>query len=1469
MRKVLLLIVIATSWMSVAKAQPAPELKWDFTNSDQITASHGLSNLKIADGKLSAFTGYDPYFLLTLPQKEIDAKAYHYLSVKLYSSMPADKLSVYYKSPNGDWSIGATPFAVQKGWHNYVVDLDKQITWSQDASSPAARVWGGTTKLISTLRLDPGNQADRNIIISDVTLSANPIIAPPITEWHWEEANDLLGWTPGNFETTQVVNGALQGATKYDSQLLSPILNLNAEDWTDAEFRVKSSVNGSGEIFFRHTDEGMSDKRQVSFTIVGDGKYHTYRVNLSSDPAWNGTIAQVRFDPIDPATPDLAVQYFRFLPKNTGGLIGNGGFELQDEKSLPEGWFFGHSVGSIVSGENSANALEWGTGLSSGDLNSSIFEFPETGQYQLSLDYKNIKYIRSITAQVDFYDVFHQPLTTQHLNLNLTSSSSWQELKSTFDVPRLAAYGQLIFTLPSMSGVTLDNVSINPISGNQQTINPWEERWRANWIVAPGAEAQPNAPRYFRHEFAILDTTKVTSAKLKVTADNTVRVSINGKELPAGANWNEWKLLDVYDLQPYLKNGKNVIGIITQNQGSAEGLLAELNVLQPSGAFDLNSDKSWKSSVGKVDEDWSKSTFDDSAWQPAQELGTPPIQPWNEVPYVYLGERTPLKLTAFNAPKQAKLGESIHVNLSVIPQSNTFHPTALKLSLIPLGATSDESSYGFSLVPLDTSKWQKDIKVELHQSVQLPKYFQPGKYFLSANLTYADMMQGSVASKNQITLTQPTIAKSPVTKVVYLPGNVPSFEINGKTFPVMHSMTGVPDAVKNSHDNGVNLIWLNIADGFDWEPDAPATFSAMDKRIAGVLNANPDAYVVLNVPLDPVYNPGMRKWVGLHPDQLVKKDDGSTNVGGYHGAVVKGQSYASPVWKQDAGQAWRELIRHVRSSSYADRVIGYVPISGISWEWFYWGAQSKEFVDYSKPFTQAFANWAKEQYHGDLALLNKSWNTNFASFDAIQLPSKDERSGADFGVFLDPQKRGEVIDLRQFFTQVISGDILNFCHIVKEETNGNAICGTYYGYVMYIGGPYFGVHSGHYALGKVLSSPDIDFIMSPSRYADRGLGGGSGFMTAVDSVKLHKKLYIDQDDVRTFRATGPGGQLARLNTIKDTVSVLKREFSNTAVNGVAAQWYDFDNGWIMGDKRLMQLVGKTHQIETLLQHTPRETMDAPNSIAVILNEKSILYTKVDSMIQDAVASREIDQLNRSGVAWDNYLLSDLPKIGKYHYYLFLNCFNLTDEQKLQIENLKKDGNVLVFIGTPGIIDQGDKSTFAQAQYNPAGVSKVTGFDLKQIADGPLVTVIQSDNSLAQNLAGKTFGDSSVTGPRFAAQDGVKLGHFNDNDETSLAIKKFADWTSIYSAAPTLPAGLLRNIARLANVPVVNNYDGDITYVSKNLFAVHSLTGGEREFTVGKQYQTAKELFSDRVYSVTNGQFEMQVPEAGTVLFLLQ
>jgi len=1452
----------------MAGAQDSLNLRWQFSQESSIESTSHLQNVIFSHDGMEATTEFDPYFFLALPKNPIDAKQYHYLSVELYSSEAANNLAVYYKSPNGNWGLGSTPFPVQKGWHQYVMDMEKQARWAKSTDAAASPVWGGTEKLINKLRLDPGDEKGREIKVREVILSTKPIVIPPTTSWQWKTADDLLGWTPDNFSTAEVKEDVLQGQTKYDSHLLSSILNIDAESWPMLEFRLKSSVGGNGQIFFRHDGESMSGARQINFSITGDNQFHIYQVNLAANAQWKGNIAQIRFDPLDPANAQLQLEYLRFLPKNIGGIIHNGGFELTDTKTaLPQDWTFENLTPKIVNGVNSSQAMQLTTGAKVGVMQSAQFEFADTGQYQLSLDYRSESPAKTLAGKILYFDIFHHPLTPQTLSFPVSPNT---HVESTFQVSPLAAYGQVEFEVPPLSRITLDNITLNR---TRAQIPAWQERWSASWIMAADAATQPDASRYYRQDFPISDTSKVTAAKVQLTGDDNARLFINGHELTTGANWNNWRLVDTYDIRPYLQNGKNVIGIVSQNQSSAEGVIAVLNVIFSDSEYSVETDKDWKTFVGKADMGWAKSTFDAGSWKPAIEIGAPPVAPWGELPYNYLGRRTPIQTQHFSAPQQAELGQKVDVQFDFVPQENPFHGTALKLQLVPLDA-ADMSVFNFPPIALNDANWKKGAPVQLRESVQLPRYFPAGEYNLKASFAFATI---SGKAEQRISLKSPPALPSPVTKVVYLPGHVPAFDINGKILPVMHTMTNdsaVPAMqkaiVENSRDNNVNLIWLNIRE-FDWNPDGKSTFQKMDEAVNAVLEANPHAYIVLNVNIDPSRNLGMRKWFDLHPDQLIRKEDGTTALSGYRGVPNRGEKYASfasKIWIDDATQSWRELIRHVRSGPYADRVIGYVPIAGISAEWFYYGSQGQDFVDYSKPFTEAFANWAKAQYHGDLALLNKTWNTHYASFDAIQLPSKEQRMAADHGAFLDPAKSGEVIDLREFFTQVISGDILDFCHVVKEETNNTAICGTYYGYVMYIGRAYFGVHSGHFALDKVLASPDIDFLMTPSRYQDRGLGGSSGFMTAVDSFKLHGKLYIDQADIRTLHATDPIG---KVDTLTDSVSVLEREFANTIINGVAPQWYDFGNGWITGDARLMQAVGKMWQIAKTLQQTPRETIDAPNSIAVITDEKSILYTKVDSMIQDAANNQEIDQLNRTGAAWDNYLLNDLPKLGKYHYFIFLNCFNLSDAQRKYIDdNLKKDGNVLVWINSPGIIDD-SKSTFAQATYDPNRVSEVTGFQLKQIPDGPLVNQMLADDNPLQHdiLKGTVFGSSRLSGIRFVPQDGVALGQFPDDNLTSLAIKKFPNWTSIYSSAPTLPAALLRNIAKMANVPVINNRAGDVTYVSKNLFAVHSLGGGERVFTVGANYKTAKEVFSDQTYKVQNGQFTVMVPSGGTMLFLLE
>ena len=83
-----------------------------------------------------------------------------------------------------------------------------------------------------------------------------------------------------------------------------------------------------------------------------------------------------------------------------------------------------------------------------------------------------------------------------------------------------------------------------------------------------------------------------------------------------------------------------------------------------------------------------------------------------------------------------------------------------------------------------------------------------------------------------------------------------------------------------------------------------------------------------------------------------------------------------------------------------------------------------------------------------------------------------------------------------------------------------------------------------------------------------------------------------------------------------------------------------------------------------------------------------------------------------------------------------------------------------------------------------------------------------------------------TSPVFYANEdeGKVLGVLEGSGKPGLVVKRFADWTSIYSAAPALPAGLIREIAEFAGATITKPSPDDVTYVASNLFAVHSRQG---------------------------------------------
>ena len=83
-----------------------------------------------------------------------------------------------------------------------------------------------------------------------------------------------------------------------------------------------------------------------------------------------------------------------------------------------------------------------------------------------------------------------------------------------------------------------------------------------------------------------------------------------------------------------------------------------------------------------------------------------------------------------------------------------------------------------------------------------------------------------------------------------------------------------------------------------------------------------------------------------------------------------------------------------------------------------------------------------------------------------------------------------------------------------------------------------------------------------------------------------------------------------------------------------------------------------------------------------------------------------------------------------------------------------------------------------------------------------------------------------------------------NCKPGMGVKSFPQWTSIYVAAPNLPAPVLRGIAGFAGVHLYNR-DGDVLYATRDLLSIHTVAGGDRTFRLPRQVEEVYDLFERR------------------------
>ena len=106
-------------------------------------------------------------------------------------------------------------------------------------------------------------------------------------------------------------------------------------------------------------------------------------------------------------------------------------------------------------------------------------------------------------------------------------------------------------------------------------------------------------------------------------------------------------------------------------------------------------------------------------------------------------------------------------------------------------------------------------------------------------------------------------------------------------------------------------------------------------------------------------------------------------------------------------------------------------------------------------------------------------------------------------------------DYAAFSSDLVAQAITGLAGAVKTLSEGRLLVAVSYGYTLE-----FATRndSGHLALARVLASPDIDILAGPNSYTGRGAGSPGAFGAPIDSVALHGKLWLVEDDTKTFLA---------------------------------------------------------------------------------------------------------------------------------------------------------------------------------------------------------------------------------------------------------------------------------------------------------------------------------------------------------------
>lgn len=1219
----------------------------------------------------------------------------------------------------------------------------------------------------------------------------------------WSFSDGLEGWQPANWERLEPTPEGLRGVTRYDAQLLSPKLDIRAEDYPVMLVLLRTDRGGAGETFFAGPGQGLSDDRKGTHAITAGPDLRLYRIDLrQAKGPWSGPIERLRFDPLNAAGADVTISMITLLSDPDAMLL-NGDAEILRD-GMPFQWTSAGTAGrALVTDDRPASGLRALRVEAGGAWETTAVDLSFLGTFRVSGKARGSGCALSVR-----YTGATGPLE-ESATFPVAAGPEWLPFTVEFAVPDRAFEMRLCFVQGEAGRTDLDDIRVDRLRlGDIRQPPPPKPTWRAAWIWHPDLVARDHHRAWFRYSFDLPDGA-VREAHLQITADDGYRACLNGTEL--GVTLGEmdgWRTPEVIDARAPLRPGRNDLTVEAEDVGSAQGLIAELAVVFEDGReFRVGTDRQWQAAAAPQ-----------GPWIAAGELGRVPCQPWGDLVYRPMGTLGRVRISLDSRPRTVRVGGRLLVDVEAVATARLPQPVAAKVLLCRDGKVLQESWAPRLLFAGGETAGARARLTDV--GIDVPVSAGAGRAEVSLELLGAEAAEavrarGVSLRSDRRTYEFPRAA-------VRVRGGVPRFVVEGDEVDPTQNLFTSPDDLQQRHGvESTIAIWTLGLEELGWY-ETGYDYSKVDRTLAQYFTANPRAWMLLTFTLDTRYHSW---WLKQHPEAMCQMEGGETVIGDYHGGRRQLPSYGSPVWREAYSDVVRNLIRHLRQTPYAERIIGFHPCSGISWEWFHWGSQSGELVDYSQAGQADFRRWLRERYGTD-DVLRQAWGQGGdLSLASAQVPAGERRRGPAQGLFFDPGTQRDVLDYNAYQHDVVADTILHFARLVKEETGGRSLFGTYYGYVTHLPeSPGFCQGSGHFRLQRLLDAPEIDYLMAPVAYAWREVGGTAATMTAAGAFPLHGKLFYNQADLRTHWSQQAGH--GKPDTVRGSIACMRRELARNLAEGSAIQWYDFSLGWTFGDRRLTDEAKRLYEAGLVRL----KTSDWPpeDYLLVVVDERQMgTFDPFRPPYGLELIYRQREHLTRAGVPYRTVLWSDLrtyPELLRHRAMVLLNLFRLDDAELAFLqEHVLRDGRTVAIVGPVGLVGpQGP---------DVARTARVLG---RPMVLGPESLPLQAvfakelDGPWAQ-AAGLTVGVNTPFAPCVVPQstDNARvLASFTTGGGPAALCDERDECRLFWSAVPGLPPPVLRAVAETAGVPVLCRSD-DAIFAGHGFVGIHAATVGEK------------------------------------------